>query len=194
MKNIFLGLGITAAAIAFAACETTSNTSVNKPLNSNTGAFVNQNAAPTGNSLVNTTSNSNTTLTNGNTKTSTINYNGTAKDNEAERTNIEAEAKKAGRTIGTGASDWWIWSKTRATLLGTNELRDSTIDVDVDNAVVTLTGTVKDAAQKTKAEAVAKTVTDVKSVKNNLKINAGDTILPGTGNTNTNTAAPVKKG
>jgi hyperosmotically inducible protein len=49
-------------------------------------------------------------------------------------------------------------------------LRDSTINVDVDKDVVTLTGTVATPAQKTKAEQVAKSVEGVKSVKNLLKV------------------------
>ena len=60
--------------------------------------------------------------------------------------------------------------KTRFDLAAADDLRDSTINVDVDNGVVTLTGTVASAAQKTRAEAVAKAVEGVKSVKNQLKV------------------------
>ena len=62
--------------------------------------------------------------------------------------------------------------KTRFDLAATDDLRDSTINVDVDQAVVTLTGTVASGAQKTKAEQVSKTVEGVKSVKNQLKVAA----------------------
>jgi hyperosmotically inducible protein len=51
----------------------------------------------------------------------------------------------------------------------------ATINVDVDKAVVTLTGTVANAAQKTKAEQVAKAVEGVTSVKNMLKVSTGNT-------------------
>jgi len=50
----------------------------------------------------------------------------------------------------------------RAVLATTEDLRDSTINVDVDNAVVTLSGTVANAAQKSKAEQVARGVTGPK--------------------------------
>jgi osmotically-inducible protein OsmY len=71
--------------------------------------------------------------------------------------------------------------KARFDLAAADDLRDSTINVDVDNAVVTLTGTVASAAQKARAEAVAKSVEGVKSVKNQLKV--------GTGNANANANA-----
>jgi osmotically-inducible protein OsmY len=42
--------------------------------------------------------------------------------------------------------------------------------VDVDNAVVTLTGTVASAAQKTRAEQSVKSVEGVRSVRNQLRV------------------------
>ncbi len=58
----------------------------------------------------------------------------------------------------------------------TNDLRDSTIDVDVENSVVTLSGTVASKAELDKAFKVASEVKDVKSVKNNLKVVPGDSM------------------
>jgi len=72
-------------------------------------------------------------------------------------------------------NDGWLWVKTRFDLAAADDLRDSTINVDVDNAVVTLSGTVATAAQSTKASQVAKAVEGVKSVKNMLKVSAGNT-------------------
>ena len=94
----------------------------------------------------------------------------TREEYEKNKQKYEREAKEAGRKIGTGASDLWLWVKARYDLAAAEDLRDSTINVDVDNAVVTLTGTVPTAAQKTKAESVAKSVEGVKSVKNMLKV------------------------
>jgi hyperosmotically inducible protein len=95
-------------------------------------------------------------------------------ERDKERYDREAreEARGAGRTVGTGLNDGWLWVKTRFDLAAADDLRDSTINVDVDNAVVTLTGTVASAAQKTRAEQVAKTVEGIKSVKNQLKVAA----------------------
>ena len=85
------------------------------------------------------------------------------------------EPSPPGRTVGTGLNDGWLWVKTRFDLAAADDLRDSTINVDVDNAVVTLSGTVATAAQSTKASQVAKAVEGVKGVKNMLKVSAGNT-------------------
>ena len=64
-------------------------------------------------------------------------------------------------------------------------LRESTINVDVVNDVVTLKGTVENAAQKTKAEQVAKDIDGVKSVKNELKVAPEDSMTnTSSGNSN----------
>ena len=112
----------------------------------------------------------------------------TREDYEREKAKYQKEAKDAGRTVGTGLNDGWLWTKTRFDLAAADDLRDSTINVDVNNSVVTLTGTVASPAQKTRAEAVAKSVDGVTSVKNLLKVTA---------NTNSNAAnanTPKKKG
>jgi hypothetical protein len=105
----------------------------------------------------------------------------TRADYEKGKDRYEREAKETGSTIGQGADDLWLWTKTRSSLLGADDLRDSTINVDVDNNVVTLKGSVATAAQKTKAEQVAKGIEGVKSVRNQL------TVAPA-GATNTNAA------
>ena len=89
-------------------------------------------------------------------------------------------------TIGSGANDSWLWFKTRAALLTTNDLRESTVNVDVVNDVVTLKGTVGTAAEKTKAEQVAKGIDGVKSVKNELKVAPNDSMTNTSSNSNSN--------
>ena len=106
---------------------------------------------------------------------------------EYDKNRAEYEKEKGRSTIGSGANDSWLWFKTRAALLTTNDLRESTIDVDVVNDVVTLKGTVETAAQKTKAEQVAKDIDGVKSVKNELKVAPNDSM------TNTSTNSIAKK-
>ncbi len=86
------------------------------------------------------------------------------------------EANKGASTIGQGANDSWIWFKTKAALSTVNELRDSTINVDVANDVITLRGTVATAAQKAQAETAAKGIEGQKGVKNNLTVQAGDSM------------------
>ena len=79
--------------------------------------------------------------------------------------------KKTGRAVDDG----WIKSKIYAQYLAdwNTVLNDSDIDVDVQNNVVTLNGTVKSAEAKTKAVAIAKATDGVKSVRDNLKVGAG---------------------
>ncbi len=117
------------------------------------------------------------------------NYNSREEYNKDE-TNYRAEAKNAGSNIGSGLEDGWIHLKVRGALAAVDDLRDSTINVDVDKNVVTLRGSVASAAQKTKAGTVAK-VEGVKSVTNNLEVKA-DGSSNKTGNTNANANANKK--
>ena len=96
----------------------------------------------------------------------------TRADYDRDKAKYEREAKSSGRKIGTGVNDGWLWIKTRYELAAANDLRDSTINVDLENGVVTLTGTVPTALQKTRAEQVAKSVEGVTSVKNQIQIAA----------------------
>ena len=109
----------------------------------------------------------------------------TREEYEKDKERYSREAKESGRTVGTGLNDGWLWVKTRFDLAAADDLRDSTINVDVDKNVVTLTGTVASAAQKTRAEAVAKSVEGVTGVKNMLKVQ--------TANANANANANARK-
>ena len=160
------------ACIAVAAiiigCTTTTNTNTN----GNTAVVTNTNRNA---NVVNTN------IATANANTSAINANISREEYERDRARFEREAREAGRKVGTGANDLWLWTKTRAALATADDLRDSTVDVDVENDRVTLSGTVANAAQKTRAEQVARGIEGVKSVKNQLRVSArGD-------NTNQNT-------
>lgn len=80
-------------------------------------------------------------------------------------------AKKTGRAVDDG----WIKSKLYAQYMAdwNTVLDDSDIDVDVTNNMVVLNGTVKSAAAKAKAVAIAKATDGVKGVKDNLRVVAG---------------------
>jgi hyperosmotically inducible protein len=82
-------------------------------------------------------------------------------------------ARKTGRAIDDG----WIKSKIYAQYMAdwNTVLNDSNIDVDVENNVVTLNGTVKSAEAKAKAVSTAKATDGVKSVRDNLKVAAAGT-------------------
>lgn len=164
MKKKILTLTIGLTALAFAGCESTTPTNANTALrnaNSNQAVVVNNN----GNTTVVQTTNSNRWN----------NANVSRTDYDKNRAEYEKD-KRSGETIGSGANDSWLWTKTRLALMTTSDLRESTIDVDVVNDVVTLKGTVASAAEKTKAEQVAKAIEGVKSVTNQLKVQAGDSM------------------
>ena len=133
-------------------------------INTNTNTNVATRNANT-NANVNSNGNMNT-----NANRKTINANISREEYEKDKQAVAEEAKSLGRTIGKDANDGWLWTKTRAVLATTDDLRDSTINVDVETGVVTLSGTVATPAQKTKAAQVAKGVAGVKSVKNDLTV------------------------
>ncbi|HKP45814.1 MAG TPA: BON domain-containing protein [Pyrinomonadaceae bacterium] len=166
MKQKFLGIIVAAGISLFlTSCNQTNDNNANTRANTNVAvANVNENAN------ANANANSNRALT--------------REDYEKNKESYSRQAKESGRTIGTGVNDGWLWVKTRFDLAAADDLRDSTINVDVSNAIVTLTGTVASAAQKTKAETVAKAVEGVKGVKNTLTV-ASD-------NANANTKATKK--
>jgi len=82
-------------------------------------------------------------------------------------------AAKASESIGDTLDDAWIHTKIRSQLLGEGEFPGGSLNVDVENNVVTLRGTVATRADKTKAEQIAKGTDGVKSVKNLLVIKPG---------------------
>ena len=157
-RMIALIASVTVALMSVGCNDTTNENSANT---ANANRMANSNIA-NDNHNMNTTANANT-----NTDTRRA---PTREEYERDKDRYQREAKESGRTVGTGLNDGWLWVKTRYELATADDLRDSTINVDVDNGVVTLTGTVASAAQKTKADQVAKSLEGVKAVKNLLKV------------------------
>jgi osmotically-inducible protein OsmY len=148
MRFKFAGIIATATlALSFAGCNQTANENANAPANANSNAVA-----------TNANANANT-----NTRRAP-----TREEYEKNKQTYAEEAKSLGRKIGTGLDDGWLWTKTRFDLAAADDLKDSTINVDVENGVVTLSGSVDNPQQKAKAEAIAKAVSGVKSVKNLL--------------------------
>jgi len=178
MKIKFMTVGIAAlsAAALISGCGSTTTNSNNSRANvTNLGT----NNANVGAVVVNANANTNANRWS--------NTNVTREEYDKNRADYERE--KGSSTIGSGANDSWLWFKTRAALLTTSDLRESTVNVDVVNDVVTLKGTVGTAAEKTKAEQVAKGIDGVKSVKNELKVAPNDSMT----NTSSNSNANAKK-
>ncbi len=144
----------------------------------NMNANTNMNA-----NMRNANMNSNTAvLVNANSTNRWVNVNGNISREEYDRNRADYERDRGSSTIGQGANDSWLWFKTRAALLTTDDLRDSTINVDVENDVVTLRGTVETAAQKATAVKVAKAIKGVKSVTDQLKVAPDDSMTNMSGN------------
>jgi hypothetical protein len=170
---------LTALLVLVAGCDNAANYNANTNARANVNANANATATPPA-------------PANANTDTRRA---PTRDEYERDKDRYSREAKESGRTVGTGVNDGWLWVKTRFDLAAADDLRDSTINVDVDKAVVTLTGTVASAAQKTRAETVAKAVEGVTSVRNQLKVSAsGNANAAGNGNGNANRrAAPTNR-
>jgi len=86
-------------------------------------------------------------------------------------------AETAGQKTKEGVSksgevitDAWITAKVHTRFTGEDALKGSDIDVDTNNHVVTLNGTVKSAAGRARAVELAKTTDGVTRVVDNLKI------------------------
>jgi hypothetical protein len=183
MKKLTALVAGLALAALVGGCETTTT---NSNVSNGNAAVVNSNAnTGAANTYANTNANANA---NANTKKAP-----SKEEVEKNKESYTKEAKDLGSKIGTGASDMWLWVKTRYDLAAANDLRDSTINVDVDNSVVTLRGTVASAEQKTKAETIAKSVEGVKSVKNELKVAAGGNTNANANNANANNANNTNK-
>lgn len=174
MKTKFLIMTIGLMSLALAGCESTGNTNTNlRNTNTNTGYVTNNNTA---------------------TPAATPRRdNANVSKEEYEKNRADYEKDKGSSTIGQGVNDSWIWFKTKTALATTSDLRDSTINVDVVNDVITLKGTVATAEQKTKAETVAKGIDGQKGVKNELKVAPKDSMTNQAINGKSTPAANVNK-
>jgi osmotically-inducible protein OsmY len=156
--------------------DTTTNTTTT---NTSNATVANSNNA---NKSANANSNANAN------KGATYNANISKEEWEKDKESFGQKAKEAGDKIGQGLEDGWLWAKTRGALLATSGLETTGINVDVNNGMIILRGTVPSQDQVKKADAVAKGVSGSKGVQNQLKVGACG------GNMNMgNKNAPAKK-
>lgn len=173
MKKIIISGIVAASAMSFVGCSSMNET------NSNKAVVVNNNAAANAANMANSNMMVTNSMMNSNSMSSSnsaMSSNMTRADYDRDKDKYAAEAKAAGRTIGTGANDGWLWTKTKTALATTSGLRDSTINVDVSNAIVTLSGTVATKEQLAAAVKVAQEIDGVSKVTNNLKVQANDSL------------------
>ena len=82
------------------------------------------------------------------------------------------ETREATGTAGQAVSDSWITTNVKSSFVGVDALDGSDIDVDTNDNVVTLRGTVLSETARARAMSLAKQVDGVRSVKDELKIAA----------------------
>ena len=80
------------------------------------------------------------------------------------------QAKKGGRKAPRALTDGWITMKIHASFIGEKALRDSDVDVDTDNRLVTLKGTVRSEAGRRRAVAIARGTEGVGNVVDQLRV------------------------
>ena len=90
--------------------------------------------------------------------------------NEEMAREARERAAKSSDSIGDSIDDAWIHTKINSQLFGKGGFPGGSLNVDVKNSVVTLRGTVATAADKAKAEQVARDTGGVKSVRNQLVV------------------------
>jgi osmotically-inducible protein OsmY len=83
---------------------------------------------------------------------------------------VGEKTKEGLSKTGEVITDGWITSRVHSKFVGEDLLKDSSIDVDTKDHVVTLNGTVMSAAAKARAVAEAKEVEGVKSVVDHLTV------------------------
>jgi hyperosmotically inducible protein len=122
---------------------------------------------------------------------------------KADRQEAKTEARQATTQASAAVDDAAITTKVKAALLADDQVKGTQINVDTSGGTVKLTGTVDTPAQVTRALEVAKGVSGVQKVENNLtaSANAAPGVVPGTQPPGTsaastpmpnNTAAPKK--
>jgi hyperosmotically inducible protein len=73
-------------------------------------------------------------------------------------------AQDSNQTVAGKTTDAWITTKVKSELATTKGIKSTDITVETNEGVVSLSGTVASAAQKTRVEKIAKKVKGVKSV------------------------------
>jgi hypothetical protein len=91
-------------------------------------------------------------------------------DASLKKLTVGEKTKQSVSKTGEVIDDAYITTKVHSRFVGEDALKDSHIDVDTNNHVVTLKGTVKSAAGRARAVAIAKTTDGVTRVVDDLKI------------------------
>jgi osmotically-inducible protein OsmY len=79
-----------------------------------------------------------------------------------------------GQKTGEYVDDSWITTKVKSQLIAESDTKARNITVDTDEGVVTLGGTAESWAEVNKAVDIARNTKGVKSVRNDIRIEYGD--------------------
>ena len=101
---------------------------------------------------------------------------------KSDRQEAKSDASQATTKTAAKVDDAAITTKVKSALLADDQVKGTQINVDTSGGTVTLTGTVDSQAQVQRAVEVAKGVSGVQSVKNNLAASASAApgAVPGT--------------
>jgi len=168
MRRLTILTFVAIAAMGLIGCPAATNTNTNTNVRTNS-TNMNSNVAVVVNNNSNMVMNSNMGM-------NSNRYGANMTREEYDKNKADYDKDRAGSTIGTGVNDSWLWFKTKSALATTNDLRDSTINVDVVNDVITLKGTVATKAESDKAVSVARGIDGQKGVKNELKVQPSDSM------------------
>lgn len=99
-----------------------------------------------------------------------------------DRQEVRTEGRQATGQASAAVDDAALTTKVKSALLADDQVKGTQINVDSSGGTVRLTGTVDSAAQVRRAEEIAKGVSGVQTVQNNLaaSANAAPGLVPGT--------------
>lgn len=180
LLSVFAGAALCLGAACGGGGENTNASRANANANAaNTNAGTNAST----NANANTTANAN------------WNFNSTRGDFEKTASEWGRYASGLGDKLSQEAGDGWLHFKVRGALAAVDGLRDSGINVDVEQGVVTLRGSVASNDLKTRAADAAKRADEgVKNVVNQLRVKpAGGGANTGAGNANSAGAANANR-
>lgn len=108
-----------------------------------------------------------------------------------DRQEVRTEGREAAGQASAAVDDASLTTKVKAALLADDQVKGTQINVDSSSGTVRLTGTVDNASQVSRAEEVARGVSGVQNVQNNLQAsaNAAPGMVPGTQPPGTSPAA-----
>jgi hypothetical protein len=110
--------------------------------------------------------------------------------NRADRQEVRTEGREATATAGQAVDNAALTTRVKSKLLADDQVKGTQINVDSENGVVTLTGTVDNPEHVRRAEELAREVDGVQRVQNNLAAgNAAPGLVPGTQPAGTSPAA-----